>query len=267
MSTNVMGTVNLLEAIRRSGLSPVVVVVTTDKCYENTGQVYGYRETDPLGGTDPYSASKACAEIVTASYAKSFFGDRARVATGRAGNVIGGGDCGADRLVPDLVRAIQKGEPLRLRHPEAVRPWQHVLEPLSGYLWLASRLAADRAFAGAWNFGPASEGRTVMEVAERGVEVLGGKGIVVGDADPSRREMAFLTLATDKAKRLLEWSAIWDIDRAVDETMRWYRDVAAGANAREAMRAQIHAYTSDAKARGLRWTESARSSERVEGGA
>jgi CDP-glucose 4,6-dehydratase len=266
MDTNVMGTVHLLDAVRRAGHPCVVVVVTSDKCYANSGQVFGYRETDPLGGGDPYSASKACAEIVTASYAASFFGGAGeaggtgrpdvRVASGRAGNVIGGGDFATDRLIPDLVRAIQSAEPLRLRHPDAVRPWQHVLEPLSGYLWLGARLAAEggRGFAGAWNFGPASEGfRTVMEIATRATQLLEGKGIVVGEADPTRHEMAFLTLATDKARRQLDWSAVWNIDRAVDETMEWYRAVSAGKSAEGATLAQIRSYTNDAKARGLRW--------------
>jgi CDP-glucose 4,6-dehydratase len=258
LGTNVMGTANLLDAVRKSGRPCTVVVVTSDKCYENTGQAYGYRETDPLGGSDPYSASKACQEIVAASYAKSFFGEPSgvRVASGRAGNVIGGGDYAADRLVPDLIRAIQSGETLRLRHPEAVRPWQHVLEPLSGYLWLGALLASSEGarFGGGWNFGPASEGfRTVLEIATRAVETLKGAGITIGDADPARKEMAFLTLATDKARRQLDWHAVWNIDRAVDETVAWYRDVTAGASAREATLAQIRQYTNDARAAGLRW--------------
>lgn len=259
MSTNVMGAVHVLDAVRRAGHPCAVVVVTSDKCYENTGQVFGYRETDPLGGSDPYSASKACAELVTASYARSFFGDaraNVRVATARAGNVIGGGDYATDRLLPDLIRAIQRGETLRLRHPESVRPWQHVLEPLSGYLWLGSQLASTEgdAFAGAWNFGPASEGfRTVLEIATRATELLRGEGITLGDADPTRREMSFLTLATDKARRQLGWSAVWNIDRAVDETVEWYRAVSAGRSGRDATLEQIRSYTNDAKAAGLRW--------------
>lgn len=258
IGTNVMGTAHLLDAVRRSGRPCTVVVVTSDKCYENSGQVYGYRETDHLGGSDPYSASKACQEIVAASYAKSFFGESSgvRLATGRAGNVIGGGDFAVDRLVPDLVRAIQAGDTLRLRHPEAVRPWQHVLEPLSGYLWLGAQLASKdgACFGGGWNFGPSSEGfRTVLEIATRAVEMLNGKGISIGDADPTRKEMAFLTLATDKARRQLDWHAVWNIDRAVDETVAWHRDVMAGGRAREATLAQIERYTKDASAAGVRW--------------
>jgi CDP-glucose 4,6-dehydratase len=262
MSTNVMGTVNLLESVRRAARPCSVVVVTTDKCYEDTGGVYACRETDPLGGSDPYSASKACAEIVTASYARSFFGQASpvRVATARAGNVIGGGDYAVDRLVPDLVRSIQQKEALRLRNPDAVRPWQHVLEPLSGYLWLAACLAGEggRRVAEAWNFGPSSESfRTVMEIATRATRLLDGHPIAVSGSDPSRREMPSLTLTTDKARRRLAWAPIWEIDRAVDETMEWYRAAFAGEDARAATLKQIATYTKDATAARLLWTRPA----------
>jgi CDP-glucose 4,6-dehydratase len=234
-------------------------VVTTDKCYEDTGGVYACRETDPLGGSDPYSASKACAELVSASYARSFFGASSpvRVATARAGNVIGGGDYAVDRLVPDLVRSIQRKDTLRLRNPDAVRPWQHVLEPLSGYLWLAARLAAKdgRAVAEAWNFGPSSDSfRTVMEIATRATRLLGGHPIAVDGADPNRHEMPSLTLTTDKARRRLAWAPIWAIDRAVDETMEWYRAAFAGEDAHRATLQQIATYTENATALRLAWT-------------
>jgi CDP-glucose 4,6-dehydratase len=253
-----MGTVNVLEAVRRSGRPCVVVVVTTDKCYENNGSEYAYRETDALGGSDPYSASKACAELVASSYARSFFERaRVRVATARAGNVIGGGDFATDRLIPDLVRAIRAKEPLSLRNPDAVRPWQHVLEPLAGYLWLAARLAGDDgdAFVGPWNFGPPSSGfRTVLEIATRATEVLEGHPIAIGAPDPLRKEMPFLTLATDKARRRLGWRSVWDGDRGVDETMAWYRDVLLrGGSGRDSTLAQIRAYTSEAAGERLAW--------------
>jgi CDP-glucose 4,6-dehydratase len=267
--TNVMGTVNLLDAVRRAGRPCVVVVVTTDKVYEETDG-FACRETDPLGGADPYSASKACAELVTSSYARSFFGAAAsalagvRVATARAGNVIGGGDFATDRLVPDLVRAIRAGEPLRLRHPGAVRPWQHVLEPLSGYLWLAARLASDdgAGLTEGWNFGPSSDGfRTVLELATRAARKLGPGGaehpIAIGAVDASRHELPSLTLATDKARRRLGWAPVWEIDRAVDETMDWYHAVFAGQRGLDVTSRQIAAFTRDATERRSPWTRAA----------
>jgi CDP-glucose 4,6-dehydratase len=258
MSTNVMGTVNLLDGVRRAGRPCVVVIVTTDKCYEDTNG-YACRETDPLGGADPYSASKACAEIVTSSYARSFFGpsSNVRVASARAGNVIGGGDYAVDRLIPDLVRSIQKKEPLRLRHPGAIRPWQHVLEPLSGYLWLAMSVATEggHALCEPWNFGPSSDGfRTVLEIATRATNIFGAHPIEIGDADPLRHEMPSLTLSTDKVRRRLRWSPVWEIDRAVDETMLWYHAVASGQNARALTSKQIATFTEDATVRRLAWT-------------
>lgn len=261
MGTNVMGTVHLLDAVRRAGRPCTVVVVTTDKVYEET-KGYACRETDPLGGSDPYSASKACAELVTSSYARSFFPEATgiRVATARAGNVIGGGDYAADRLIPDLVRGVRKKDPLVLRHPGSVRPWQHVLEPLSGYLWLAARLAGPggEAFAEGWNFGPSSEGfRTVHEIASEASRVLGGHPIEVGAVDPSRHEMPSLTLTTDKARRRLAWAPVWDVDRAVRETMEWYRDVAAGKSALAETSRQIRAYVADARERHMPWVPEA----------
>lgn len=244
--TNVMGTVNVLEAVRRWGGPCTTVIITTDKVYEDTNG-YACRETDPLGSADPYSASKACAEIVTSSYARSY--KQLRVASARAGNVIGGGDYAVDRLLPDVVRSILAGKPLTLRHPAAVRPWQHVLEPLSGYLLLGAKLAAGEDVAEGWNFGPSSDSfRTVLEIATRASQILaeGHHPIEIGEADPNRHEMPSLTLATDKARRRLGWKPVWAIDRAVDETMEWYRAVRAGKNAAEATRAQISAYEKDA---------------------
>ncbi|MFO0735175.1 MAG: CDP-glucose 4,6-dehydratase [Labilithrix sp.] len=247
--TNVMGTVNVLEAVRRWGGPCSTVIITTDKVYEDTNG-YACRETDPLGSADPYSASKACAEIVTSSYARSY--KQLKIASARAGNVIGGGDYAVDRLLPDIVRSILKNEPLTLRHPGAVRPWQHVMEPLSGYLLLGAKLADGEDVAEGWNFGPSSDSfRTVMEIATQAAKILATKGeaplpIQVGAADPNRHEMPSLTLATDKARRRLGWRPVWGIDRAVDETMEWYRAVRAGKDAAEATLAQIAAYEKDA---------------------
>ncbi|MDB4945563.1 MAG: CDP-glucose 4,6-dehydratase [Labilithrix sp.] len=261
-ATNVMGTANVLEQVRLAGRPCTVVVVTTDKVYEDTHGAYACRETDPLGGYDPYSASKAAAEIVTSSYARSFFGagSGVRVASARAGNVIGGGDFAPDRLVPDLVRAIQAGDALTLRHPGAVRPWQHVLEPLSGYLWLAAQLAGEggERFAGGWNFGPAADDfRTVLDLATRASKVLTEtpRPIAIGDADPAKHEMATLTLSIDKAQQRLRWSPVWRIERAVDETMRWYHAVRGGSSGRDETMKQIAAYEADARAARLPWAQ------------
>lgn len=245
-ATNVMGTVNVLEAVRRTPSVRAVVVITTDKCYENREWVYPYREDDALGGHDPYSASKACAEIVTASYRSSFFsGDgAARIASARAGNVIGGGDWAADRLIPDCVRSFSSGEPVRLRYPEAVRPWQHVLEPLSGYLLLAERLLAEggERFAGAWNFGPDHQGdATVLKVTERVAAALDGRVEVAASSD-NPHEAQTLRLDSSRARSLLQWAPRWSLDRALAETSDWYREWRRGDSVRAFSEAQITAY-------------------------
>lgn len=236
-ATNVMGTVNLLEACRQTDGVRAVVNVTSDKCYENREWVWGYRETDAMGGHDPYSASKGCAELVAASYQRSFFAANGPVlASARAGNVIGGGDFGCDRLVPDCIRALAAGRAVPIRRPEAVRPWQHVLEPLSGYLLLAARLletdaAGDltREFAGGWNFGPAGHKTlTVDQVAGR-VAALWGGGEIVSDPGPHPHEAHFLSLDCSKAARLLGWQARWNLETALEHTVAWYRLYHSGA--------------------------------------
>lgn len=233
MSTNVMGTVNILEAIRLSGSVKAAVIITTDKVYENKEWLYGYRESDPLGGYDPYSASKAAADIVTDSYRRSFFNENdygekhhTLIAIARAGNVIGGGDWGVDRLVPDIMRAAQGGTPVTLRNPGSVRPWEHVLEPLSGYLMLGARLGGgEKEFAGAWNFGPNSESwLSVGDVTRKVMELLGTGDISIS-SQPSFHESNMLTLDTTKAQRLLGWKPRFDINRTLSETVRWYKTV------------------------------------------
>ncbi len=233
MATNVMGTVNVLEAIRLSGGVKAVVIITTDKVYENKEWIYGYRESDPLGGYDPYSASKAAADIVTDSYRRSFFNENdygekhhTLVAIARAGNVIGGGDWGLDRLVPDIMRAALGGAPVTLRNPGSVRPWEHVLEPLTGYLMLGVRLGSgEREFAGAWNFGPNSESwLSVGDVTRKVMELLGTGDINIS-SQPSFHESNMLTLDTTKAQRLLGWKPRFDINRTLNETVRWYKTV------------------------------------------
>lgn len=225
-AVNVMGTAHVLEAARRTDSVRAVVCVTSDKCYDNREWVWGYRETDPLGGKDPYSASKAAAEIVAASYRQALVpGERLRIATARGGNVVGGGDWSEDRLVPDLVRAIGAGTPLVLRNPGAVRPWQHVLELLNGYLLLGARLLAgdDRA-VGAWNFGPARSGEVAVgHLVEAALAAWGGNPIPVRVEPSAVAEAGILKLDTAKAEAALAWRPLLDVARTVRLTMDWYR--------------------------------------------
>lgn len=227
---NVGGSVNVLEAARRSPSLRALIYVTSDKCYENKEWVWGYRERDRLGGRDPYSASKAAAEMVFAGYRESFFRERPRfgLASVRAGNVIGGGDWSADRLIPDCVRALLRGRPIVLRNPSSTRPWQHVLDPLYGYLLLASRLHARPGnYSGSWNFGPREDAaRTVRQVAERVVACWGTGRIQVKADKLAPQEANWLHLNCDKAHLRLGWRPRWDFERAVTETVRWYRDTA-----------------------------------------
>lgn len=240
LAVNVQGTAHVLEACRlapvAAGSRRAIVVVTSDKCYENREWVHGYRECDPMGGHDPYSASKGCAELVAASYARSFFGpesfDRHRttLASARAGNVIAGGDFAVDRLVPDLARAFAKGEKARIRRPDAVRPWQHVLEPISGYLLLAKRLLEDGpAFAGGWNFGPGPQDvRTVGQVATRFAELWGDAPGLELDEGPHPHEAGLLVLDCAKARALLSWKPRLELDQALLWTAGWYHAWAEG---------------------------------------
>jgi len=252
--TNVMGTAAVLAACRTLPALRAVVVVTSDKCYRNNEWCWGYREADPLGGHDPYSASKGCAEIVAGSFAASFFPaaaygktHRVALATGRAGNAIGGGDFGAYRLVPDCVRAFAAGAPVRLRYPEAVRPWQHVLECLSGYLTLGARLLEDGpSFGGGWNFGPlpTADVWDVRRVVET-VATLWGGGHCEVEPGEHPHEAGQLRLDCAKAMTHLGWRPRYDVETALRATMRWYRawkDGAGPAALLELTRQQIHEY-------------------------
>lgn len=244
--TNVGGSVNLLEAVRSTPSVRSLVYVTSDKCYRNREWIWGYREHDELGGHDPYSASKAAAEVVIASYTDSFF--RARktlgVASVRAGNVIGGGDWALDRIVPDCVRALLDGRPIQIRNPHATRPWQHVLDPLSGYLLVASRLYREpERFGGAWNFGPRAESiRTVHDLAHTLIRYWGSGTTEEAREDNAPHEATLLHLNCDKAHHLLGWHAGWDFEQAVAETAVWYRETAAGAAAVEITGRQIASF-------------------------
>ena len=250
LAANIMGTANVLEAVRDIHTVRALVIITTDKVYENLEGIYPYRECDPLGGHDPYSASKAGAEIVAASYRASFFSGQnyhpANVATVRAGNVIGGGDWAPDRLIPDCVRAFVKGESVLLRLPGAVRPWQHVLEPLTGYLQLAQRLfAPDGAkFAKAWNFGPDPSGdATVGEIAETTARLWGeGARVECSPSLQNAREAGSLRLDSTLARTELRWKPRWPLDQALTQTVSWYRAWTLGANMAAISLDQIRAY-------------------------
>jgi CDP-glucose 4,6-dehydratase len=236
ISVNVLGTATLLEAVRDAPTVEAVVVVTSDKCYENVERSRGYREDDALGGHDPYSASKAAAEVVAAAYRSSFFATSGpRVATVRAGNVIGGGDWAADRLVPDAMRAVARGEPIRIRNPASVRPWQHVLEPLGGYLRLAERLASSAAYAGGWNFGPRdTDGVSVGALADLIVGQWEGARWVPTPEDDPPHEAGLLRLDWRKARTRLGWQPQLALKEAVQLTVDWYR-AAAGPGSPRAM--------------------------------
>jgi CDP-glucose 4,6-dehydratase len=245
-ATNVLGSVHLLDAVAQCESVRSLVYVTSDKCYENVEWVWGYRESDRLGGHDPYSASKAAAELVFASYAKAIFSQRDALgaATARAGNVIGGGDWAVDRIVPDCIRAAQAGRPVQLRHPAATRPWQHVLEPISGYLLLAAKLWADPAqYGGSWNFGPSgTEALTVEEVANSILGRFGSSGAVTTEVTSDQHEARLLQLNCDKAHHLLGWRPRWNAAKTLEMTGAWYEAVADGARAEAVTLSQVRDY-------------------------
>jgi CDP-glucose 4,6-dehydratase len=224
--TNVMGTVNVLEAVRRLPTIKSIVIITTDKCYENSEWVYGYREIDPIGGYDPYSNSKSAAELVVSAYNSSFFrGTHQVVCSARAGNVIGGGDWAKDRLVPDVIQSIISGEKVKIRNPKAIRPWQHVLEPLSGYLLLAEKAYKSEDVRGSWNFGPTDEdSQYVQWVTEKIGEVWGKKDVWVKDGDEHPHEANYLKLDISKARMNLNWTPKWSAGKSVEITTKWYQE-------------------------------------------
>lgn len=244
-ATNVMGTLNVLEACRGEDSIKGIINVTSDKCYENTGKKEGYSETDPMGGHDPYSASKACAEIVARSY-RSAFADVPPLASVRAGNVIGGGDFAADRLVPDIARAITHKKPLVIRSPSAVRPWQHVLEPLSGYLLLGEHLLnGKKKVAGDWNFGPIDAGTLTVEAVLKRLQEKLSFTYEVEKADAALHEAAYLNLNSSKAMKELGWKPVWSTDRMLEKTAEWYAAYLKKGTALSAE--QLDAYIHDAK--------------------
>lgn len=266
-TTNVLGTAHLLEAVRQSGNSCSVVCVTTDKCYENREWLHAYREEDAMGGHDPYSASKGAAELVISSYRSSFFPPEGpvKLASARAGNVIGGGDWAQDRIIPDCIRAIRNGVPIPVRNKIATRPWQHVLEPLSGYLWLAASLASSdscslspvpcsSSLCGPFNFGPAlTSNRTVAELVRELVKHTGGDWTDTSDPN-ALHEASKLNLATDKAFHLLGWQPVWSFEETIQRTADWYLGEEQGKDPAEITRLQIAAYRDQARSAGIPWS-------------
>jgi len=262
-STNILGTVNVLEAARESGSSVRAIVnVTSDKCYENKEWAWGYRENDPLGGYDPYSASKGCAEIITDSWRNSFFNPKVfrsahqtLLASARAGNVIGGGDWAPDRLIPDMMRAVSQNEKVKIRNPYATRPWQHVLEPLSGYLLIGQKLLEGRKeFAEAWNFGPSEDGNvTVGGIADQVKKSWPKIGYEIQKSPDQPHEAAMLRLDCSKARTKLQWTPVWDGKTAVAKTAQWYRSFYESGYVQSLK--DLHGYISDAKGKQIPWAQ------------
>jgi len=245
-AVNVMGTVNVLDAVRTVKSVKSVLVVTSDKCYENKEWVWGYRETDPVGGYDPYSSSKACAELVSASYRSSFFNSAyykdhgVSIATARAGNVIGGGDWSVDRLIPDILSSIEGGQSVKIRNPDAIRPWQHVLEPLLGYLTLCERLYKHNSYASAWNFGPsADDAKSVGWIVEQLFSKWGlPPNWEVYDKN-APHEAHYLKLDCSKSQSLLKTGARWNLDEALSSIVEWQKAYIEGNDCKETTLSQI----------------------------
>ncbi|MCF6768112.1 CDP-glucose 4,6-dehydratase [Thiotrichales bacterium 19S11-10] len=247
-STNVMGSINLLDAVRACDSVESLVYITSDKCYENLEWVWGYRENDRMGGHDPYSASKGAAELVFSAYMRSYFnnGETIGLASARAGNVIGGGDWSKDRIIPDCIRAFQNDSSVYLRNPNATRPWQHVLEPISGYLLLGLKLVEDRQkYSGAWNFGPSSaDVRSVYEVTQSVLSHL-GRGSIQLDEQKHEHEANLLQLNCDKAHALLNWHPRWNVEDTLKYTAQWYKRLSEGQLAIDVTKEQLQAYFSE----------------------
>ena len=254
-STNVMGTVHVLEAARQVGSVRAIVNVTSDKCYENREWVWGYRENEAMGGYDPYSNSKGCAELITAAYRNSYFHPEkyqnhgVALASARAGNVIGGGDWAEDRLIPDIMRAITQGKPINIRNPHAIRPWQHVLEPLSGYLVLAQKLYEEGAtYTGGWNFGPSDEdAKTVQWIVERLTTAWGEGANWLLDCGDHPHEAHYLKLDCSKAKSRLDWQPRWHLNETLVKIIDWQKKYQQGADMKVATLEQIDIYLKGAR--------------------
>jgi CDP-glucose 4,6-dehydratase len=260
--TNVMGTIHILEAIRHTSSIETAVMITSDKCYKNVEWEYGYRESDELGGLDPYGSSKACAELAIRAFRQSFFNSTGstipRVASTRAGNVIGGGDWSEMRIVPDIIRALMAKKPVELRRPLATRPWQFVLEPLSGYLWLGARMNEEGSFASGWNFGPENSFIVpVQTLTEKIIEFWGSGSIKDISGKNSFHEATLLSLDISKARHRLQWRPALTMDETIDFTVRWYKEFAENGvdPMYELGSQQIADYTQKALERGIQWAK------------
>ncbi len=261
--TNVLGTLNVLEAVKKTPSVKVFINITTDKCYENKEVLYGYKETDPLGGNDPYSSSKACSEIITHAYRHSFFNPEqygskhnVAIATVRAGNVIGGGDWAEDRLVPDCVKALSQNKTIILRNPKAIRPWQFILEPLSGYLCLGAHLLQNGAnFSQAWNFGPDESDAVPVETVVKSAIQHWGSGEYTITPDLNIKEAKLLTLNAQKAQTQLGWKPVYKFNDAIKHTLNWYKKYYTNKSGlREQCLQDINDYTETAKKQNLPWS-------------
>jgi len=259
--TNVLGTLNVVEACRKANFVKVIINITSDKCYENKEWIWGYRESDPMGGYDPYSASKGCSEILTASYRNSFFNlkdydkkHNTLLASVRAGNVIGGGDWAQYRIIPDIIRAAVQGEKVEIRNPKATRPWQHVLEPLSGYLTLGWKLLeGKKEFASGWNFGPEIENnKPVSEVAKGSIKYWKDIKITESNNSDDVHEANLLMLDCSKAIKHLKWKPIWNFSQTIKKTIKWYK--AFYQSDTITTEDDLNAYISDAKNKGIEWS-------------
>ncbi len=252
-TTNVMGTVNILEAVRSCSSVRAVVNVTTDKVYENKEWAWGYREIDPLGGFDPYSNSKACAELVTTTYRNSFFNEehypehKVAIATARAGNVIGGGDWAPDRLLPDCIRAFSRHEKVKIRYPHSIRPWQHVLDPLSGYMALAKGLVCEGIrYSGAWNFSPEKDdAKMVSWIVQSAARLWGDDAEYEIGSEENPHEAGLLMLDNSKSRYTLGWSPRWDIQKALEMSVGWFKSFLNGNDGYDICRAQLDTYEAD----------------------
>lgn len=242
---NVIGTANVLEVARNCSSLKAIINITSDKCYDNDGRQQGYKENDPLGGKDPYSSSKGCAELVTAAYRSSFLIDKKiGLASARAGNVVGGGDWADDRLIPDILKFFEKNEPAVIRNPKAIRPWQHVLEPLSGYLVISQKLYENpKKYSDSWNFGPNENGvKSVQWILDRMIELWPGNSWIL-DEKKNPNEAEILNLDISKASKLLDWKPTWDLKITLKNTLRWYRQWSKGADMRKICQDEIIYYT------------------------
>jgi CDP-glucose 4,6-dehydratase len=261
-TSNVMGTINVFEASRASGTVRAILNVTSDKCYENKEWLWGYREIDPMGGYDPYSASKGCSELITSCWRNSFFNlkfygsaHHTLLGSGRAGNVIGGGDWAIDRLIPDIMRAAYQNEKVKIRNPQATRPWQHIFEPLSGYLLLGQKLLEGRKeFAEPWNFGPSEDGNaTVGEIVAQVKRAWPKIDYELSVIPDQQHEAGMLNLDCSKAHKKLLWKPVWDIKTTVEKTVQWYRAFYEYEQVQSSN--DLHSYIEDAKNKHISWTE------------